>query len=368
MNQNASCNGSATNSSLGTLLSCPTADHPGLPPSSGGSLLLEVIFGSSIYMIVVSFITVVANTLLLIVIYADPYKTFRNPTSCFIIGLAFADVVTGLVQEPIYASCFLLLYLGHPAATTRCIQPIQYTTILAFVTMNASFCIVLAFTATQLIVITSPLKYAPYVTRKKASIVVLMIYAYTITFGLLHLLKLPNASTLKKVDLFLHSLFMVYMSIGCYVLLYRAFRRKTEASKALRRDIILQGNQRGSDRGADRKFVAINFLLIFLIVITTQPIALFLLYEYYWAAPDAQRNFIPRLILDDVLYLKFMLDPFVYAWRLPKFRRALRAVLRCRTKTKDAGAAPLARQAVIRMAKSNETVVTLSFKKTSTEE
>ena len=363
MNQSAFCNNSVANSSASNFTCASTTSQPAFPPNSGSkAILLQVVFGSSIYMFVVSFITVVANSLLLLVVCADPYKTFRNPTSFFLVGLALVDLITGLVQEPIFASCFLLLYLGHPAAKTHCPQLIIYVEILAFVTMNASFFIVLAFTVTQLIVITSPLKYAPFVTKKLVIIAVLVIFAYTIIFGSLGLVQLPGSDTFKKLDLFLHSLFMVYTSIACYILLYRAFRLKMKSSKSVRSETNTVQRRGQSGSRVERKFVAINFLLIFLVFICTQPLAFYLVYHYFWASAEEQQNFIPRLILDDVLYLKFLMDPFIYAWRLPKYRRALQTLMRCGPKDEDRDSGSFASQTVVRMTKSTDTIVTLNFK------
>ena len=57
-------------------------------------------FGSAIYIIIVSFITVFANGLLLVVFFFDPFKIFRTATTYFLIGLAFVDILTAASQEP----------------------------------------------------------------------------------------------------------------------------------------------------------------------------------------------------------------------------------------------------------------------------
>ena len=51
-------------------------------------------FGSSIFIIIVSPMTIVANSLLLVTFLVDPLKIFRNPTSYFLIGLAIVDLLT----------------------------------------------------------------------------------------------------------------------------------------------------------------------------------------------------------------------------------------------------------------------------------
>ncbi|KAL9960814.1 hypothetical protein ACROYT_G034318 [Oculina patagonica] len=93
-------------------------------PADGGNPFedfFKAAFGSAIFMFVVSFVTILANSLLLLVLCIDPLKIFRNTTTYFLIGLAIVDLLTGLVQEPIYATCFMFLYLQHPL-TWKC-QP-----------------------------------------------------------------------------------------------------------------------------------------------------------------------------------------------------------------------------------------------------
>ena len=72
-------------------------------------------FGSTIFIYVVSLITILANSLFLLIFCIDPLKIFRNSTTYFLIGLAIVDLLTALVQEPIYATCFIILFIKHPS-------------------------------------------------------------------------------------------------------------------------------------------------------------------------------------------------------------------------------------------------------------
>ena len=104
-------------------------------------------FGSFIFITIVSLTTVLTNGLLLFVFYVDPVKIFRNPTTFFLIGLAIVDLITALVQEPIFATCFMFLYFRHPL-TEKC-QPLANAgKYLGAFAMTASFLIVFAFTVT----------------------------------------------------------------------------------------------------------------------------------------------------------------------------------------------------------------------------
>ena len=131
-------------------------------------------FGSSIFIIIVSPMTIVANSLLLVTFLVDPLKIFRNPTSYFLIGLAIVDLLTALIQEPIYATCFMLMYFQHPS-WTKCKSWMKFTAYFSAFPISISASIVFAFTLTQYIVVASPLRYGRMITKKKALLSVVAI-------------------------------------------------------------------------------------------------------------------------------------------------------------------------------------------------
>lgn len=76
--------------------------------------------------------------------------------------------------------------------------------------------------------------------------------------------------------------------------------------------------------------------------------------------PNIPRVLIVNLMVaDNLLYLKFLLDPFVYAWRIPKYRQALKNVLRCGREEPET---TFSDRVMAQVSKSRETVVTLDFK------
>ena len=168
-------------------------------------------FGSSIFITVVSFTTVLTNSLLLFVFYVDPLKIFRNPTTFFLIGLAIVDLLTALVQEPIYAACFMLVYFRHPLSK-KCRTLANAGRHLGAFAMTASFLIVFAFTVTQYIVVSSPLKYGRLITKKKVLISIAAIYLYSATFWCLHLMGV-SSNVQNMMDSFLHNYLVVFVTL-----------------------------------------------------------------------------------------------------------------------------------------------------------
>lgn len=301
----------------------------------------KFLFGSAIYMIVLSLITVAANALLLLVVIVDPLKIFKNPTSYFLIGLAISDLLTALIHLPLTSSCFIFFYLQSPEqGLTFCFEILLgLGQTQAAITMTLSFLIVFAFTATQFVIVSSPLKYARMATSRKVAICVLSLYLYSILFWVSKYWGIP-VDVLNKIDVFLHNFFIPYATIACYVLLHCTFKRKMAASKMLSSDSHIQRAPKETQSNrVQRKFVKINCVLIAILVFCSQPSAIFWLIREFWLpAEETIQLSTVNLFIDNILYLKFMLDPFVYAWRLPKYREALRLIFpaleKCRRKSK----------------------------------
>ena len=175
-------------------------------------------FGSSIFIIIVSPMTIVANSLLLVTFLVDPLKIFRNPTSYFLIGLAIVDLLTALIQEPIYATCFMLMYFQHPS-WTKCESWMKFAAYFSAFPISISASIVFAFTLTQYIVVASPLRYGRMITKKKALLSVVAMYLYHTLFCCLPLMGVPQ-KTKHAIDLFFHRYTVVLVTIVVYIILW----------------------------------------------------------------------------------------------------------------------------------------------------
>ena len=281
-------------------------------------------------MIIVSFTTIIVNSLLLLVFFFDPLKIFRNATTYFLVGLAIVDILTAATQEPMYATCFIMMYTKHPDTLTACTPLLDVGRSTSVAAMNASFLTVLAFTITQYIVVISPLNYARKVTKTRVIICVLVIYVYSILFSLLSEMGVPE-DIQQKIDNIFHSIFLIYLTIIIYILLFMAFKKKMAASRSLREDKNTQeGGKNDRQTGVERKFLIVNFLLIAILFLTSQPSAMLWIVRLYSKEdPNSPKVLIVNLMVDNLLYLKFLLDPFVYSWRIPRYRQALKIVLRC---------------------------------------
>ena len=339
---NLTCNNSWTNTSgqfsnrlnrsVSSNLSACSETAAGSPPVIDPfEDFYKAAFGSAIFIYVVSLTTILANSLLLVIFYVDPLKIFRNSTTYFLIGLAIVDLFTALVQEPIYATCFMFVYFQHPLRK-KCQCLANAGRHLGAFAMTASFLIVFAFTVTQYIVVSSPLKYGRLVTKKKVSFSIAVIYLYSAVFWCLHLMGVsPNVQNI--VDSIIHNYLLVFITIAFYILLHRAMKKKMTAGKSLQSQTGQRDN--GKHIRVQRNFVRVNFMLLTVLIMCNMPSAVHWTVKLFTKENPSVKTLITNLIVDNLLYLKFLLDPFVYAWRVPKYRTSLSKIVCCKNTGKE---------------------------------
>lgn len=314
----------------------PHPRPPPLPPelASLAHTLDMAYLASGIYLSIIAVITIFGNGLLLLAIIKDPSKSFRTPSTLFVVGIAVADFLTGSVVDPLTAFLNIATYLRlnlDPEMNKVFKDCVKVNIHVSFFTMNASFFILLALTFCQYLAISLPHKHRALVTPTSASITLVVITLYSIIFSLLPEFNVPRRLKLE-IDTHLNTNAVVIVLIQCYVLLYLAYVRHLKRVSSLDQNDAARNRRREQER----EFTAVNLLLVtFLLIFTLPSIILWnlRLYKYY----DVQslpydrslRLELARTLIFDVLVMKFALDPCIYAWRLSKYRQAIKKVIKC---------------------------------------
>ena len=295
----------------------------------------RVDLASGIFLAVLSIVTIFGNGLLILAIWKDPFKTFRTPITFFVIGLATADFLTGVTVCPMFAIQYIALYLAMKSGDTSMLQEAikaaQIGHHISVVTMNSSYIILLLFTWSQFTAISFPHKHRSFVTKKRVVASVVITWLYSTAFALFFLLPVAQ-TTLLKIDLYFHTTGGLFLLAVAYFCLYKAFRRQVRRLHSLKTNNTLarQQGRRGNRR--ERQFTVVNLLLLTFVIACTVPTAVVSYLFLHW---DIENSFhslklqIVTLFANDVLFLKFALDPLIYAWRLAQYRRALKSILAC---------------------------------------
>lgn len=295
---------------------------------------LTAAFAASIYTLILSVLTLVTTSPLLVVFIKNPMRTFRTPTAYFLAGIATADFVTALVVEPCLYFCHFRMYLKGVYDTfnrVTCSKIFSIAVSTSVVTLNASYFTVLAFTVTQYLAVASPMKMARYITAKSVLIIQAFIWIYCLTFSIVSSLAV-RTRLVSEIDVYFHNILVTVLLLIFYTLLFRSFRRKMAHSVQLQSESNRQGSKSQTRRlHLERKFVRINLFLIIVLIITTLPSTILYFVDHAKLSQhlDGETRLIYRLVSECIVLTKFFLDPLVYVWRLPVYRKALHHVCCC---------------------------------------
>ena len=180
-------------------------------------------FGSSIFIIIVSPATILANILLLVTFF------------CF--------------QHPSRRNCAPQLeFAGHFPAFP--------------VSISAS--IVFAFTLTQYIVVASPLKYGRMITKKKAFVSVVAVHLYHTFICCLPLMGVPR-KTKDAIDLFFHDYAVVLITIEVYAILHYTMKKKMATGRSLQNETSSTSREERRHIKVQRSFARLNVVLLIMI-------------------------------------------------------------------------------------------------------
>lgn len=303
------------------------------------SLYMKFELAEGICLSIMSLLTVSANILLLLAVWKDPEKSFRSPTTCFLIGLGITDLLTGATTEPFFALYYIMRFLrggkNIPLSISRLYEVGQS---ISTVTISSSYLIILGLSMSQYIAIKWPHKYKVLITRNRVIVSVLLSWLYFICFTLV-LTFSPNIDTVLflKVDLALHPVLISSVLFITLILLYRVFMKQVQRRKSFREsEKKLQGGaKRSRADNLQRQFTIVTLYLAAVLLISALP---HIAVQFVWLYADLPTEgvyyiFMTLRIRDLMLFLKVALDAFIYAWRLPAYRQALKKSLKCSTKT-----------------------------------
>lgn len=307
---------------------------------------VRVKLASAVILVLLSPLTVAANSLLLTAIYKDPLRCFRTPTTYFIVGLALSDLFTGLLVEPFFILKYIVHY-KHCGWKIACKTPDIFHAlyraggIISTIAISSSFMVVLALSISQYIAVTFPHKYKKIVTKYRAIWIVGLSWLYFIGFSLLQFSGI-NMYTYLQIDLFLHASLISILLAIIHALLYFSFRRHLSRRYTWRRrsfyaknDSQRKGSSKEKSRLNDRQFTIVTFYLagILLASATSHSVVLYVYFYHKNRSYEAEIDIhIFLRISDMMLFLKVALDPFIYAWRLPTYRKALKHTLVTQTR------------------------------------
>ena len=278
-------------------------------------------------------ITVINNGVLVLTAYVDPLRTFRVPWSAFLIAMSIANVFTGLIVAPIFATLEYNDHFGKPNLPNLA----KVGSSISLLTLNVSFGMVFALAVDYFIAVFRPTKYKSWITLRRAQVLIAVISINSSIFSVLPHVNV-SMEIVFKADLYFNSTVNSTLLIVSYVLLYFAFQDQTKRSLNLRR---AANNHGRANTDEVEKIIALHnkFCKVLLIFVIFSAIpAVFATISYYLMVycDPCQRYkaivIIQRVCLN-LMFIKCALDPFAFAWRLSRNRKALKKIILCQLGT-----------------------------------
>ncbi|XP_031559014.1 melanocyte-stimulating hormone receptor-like [Actinia tenebrosa] len=295
-----------------------------------------VYLNSGIFIAVLSIVATFGNGLLLLAIWKDPYRTFRVPPTVLVTGLAVADFLTGFLVGP--AIAYVRIAPQSERHTKRFTVVGKAGKTLSFLTMNASYFVLLFLTWNQFAAVRFPHQHRNFISNRKVTVCVVGIWLYAISFSLLPFCGI-DPEIVNKLDFYMHTTVFIVLLVIAYLCLFFAFQNQVHRITLATTQHSVHGANHARRQGlgftrsrkrSERQFTILTLVLVSFIIICTLPSLILQLLTIYWTPTsfEEKRSILIALeVCSDVLFLKFALDPFIYCWRLASYRKALKSVL-----------------------------------------
>ena len=267
-------------------------------------------------------ITVPGNLLVVMAVFINPNKDLRSPFMFLVANLAMADLLVGLVTDPVSAIYHMKNALGL----------IDYKTLIPsvhmpfFISCTASVLSLAALTVDRYLAITSPFKYRATLNTMRAVMACLIVWTLSLSFpfAYLYLGFYHYAFLFANTAVVLTFLVLLF----AYIRIYKIFRRQVREW-----DNLHDGTDENRVKKVTMRWeqkVTKTLLIMLVLFIACYLPACALIYVI---------NMCNTCNCDFVLWardLQFLLiltnssmNPFIYSWRLYNCRRAFLWIVTC---------------------------------------
>lgn len=278
--------------------------------------------------------TSLANAFVILAVWKDPNRDLRRaPSNILIASQAFADFFVGLVQEPI-CIWWLLTLSDHAMYTIEALSSLLLVSSLLHM-------VFLAYD--RYVAVATPTLHKYRITKASARWVILAIWLYSAVYmGYRTAIRELNVSIITvNVISGIHSVLPSFIAVLFYLRLLCVLRRYRKELGHL--DDAGQAVINAYSREKKMTKAMVLILGIFLLVLTPW----FVFYQVIGACTTCDENKASDMYFFCAFFYLFMLkstlNPFLYAWRLPKYRAAYKRLVK-----------PLKRQKRVRATDSEE--------------
>lgn len=271
-------------------------------------IILDFIFG---------FVIVTGNGSLFVTIYRDPCNCLRSPTTSLIANLSVADFFMGLVS---LLRAVELLYMYHGVPDMPALNLIGY--FIAAVSILAAVSTLMTMSCERYVAVVQPFRYRQLITIRRTKVTIGGIW-----ISALVLCVLPISHVKQEIFLltysYSHFVIPSFVLTVIYVKIYKQITSQRKELKEVRESMSSANRIRQLER--ERRMVMAFILILIVFFCSFLPYFIFVQILFFCPCRESGAFHMFRLIMNEFLSLSSVVDPFMYAWRIPTFNRSFRS-------------------------------------------
>ena len=259
-------------------------------------------------------VIIAGNSILLFTTYKDPRRTLRTPPSFLITNLSASDLLLGLFNVFLVALRDVYRSRLEHMPYVFVFKAVMYTVLST--TLFVSSYSIIALSLTCYAAISKPVEYKSIVTKKRIKAFIAVLWVISLATCVLPITNISE-KTYTLIYLHTHASLPAILLTVIYASVFRALSRRTRKLQLGGCDSIASISLRKNRKMA---VTIIIILWLFYFSYIPQYITLHLL---YFCKPCQHSVAFHKVdvALSRFLFINSALNPFIYAWRLPKYRK-----------------------------------------------
>ena len=297
-----------------------SADKPANPASNIDDptfFLILAIVGFAL-----SAVTTVGNSTLLATIFRDTVNLLETPPSFLIVNLCVSDLLLGLVPGNLVAMTDYHSSQDLPVTSEldSIIRPVVGLSLF----VSSGTIIALSYDRYVAVMYPFTCKYESTVTKKRIKIFIATLWGISLIFCFLPLINIPE-EIFDIVYAQAYASLPVLLLTVLYIKLFRVLREKAQELE----DAGIPPTARGKKLlDQERRMVVTILIVLTLFYLTVLPEFIVLHLRHFCGVCSRSLVFRKLKIISFRLrFLNSAVNPFLYAWRLSKYRKAFLACL-----------------------------------------
>ncbi|XP_020606055.1 beta-4C adrenergic receptor-like [Orbicella faveolata] len=258
----------------------------------------------------------VSSSVLLVTIFRESRRLLEKPPSLLITNLCVSDLVVGLIAGNLGAVQALYRYQQWPVPDELDVVVRVFLSLTLFVRSGT----IVALSYDRYIAVAHPFQYRLTITKPRYKIFIALLWVVSSILCVLQLASIPE-KIISIIYAHTHASMPMMLLTVIYFKLFRALTKRKRELRA-----VEIRNKATWDR--QRKMVATILIVLTMFYGTVFPAFISLHLRYFCKSCEQSLTFKKlEIIFFWFLFLTSAVNPFVYAWREPKYRRGLKTCL-----------------------------------------